>query len=119
MLHRLDPRAGGQLPRRDVPLLHDEQPHRRRVDGRNERFFAERRELAVAELNAECPAPLSDGSVQHLDAQLARIVRELRADRIALELDVLVVVDTQSNVDAFDDARKDPPSRRADRAGAA
>ena len=48
--------------------------------------------------------------MQQLDAQLARVVRELRADRVALELDVLVVVDAEPNVDAFDDARRSVPA---------
>ena len=57
--------------------------------------------------------------VQQLDAQLRGVVREPRSDGVALELDVLVVVDAEPNVDAFDCARRGFPSRRVDRRGAA
>ena len=110
VLDRFDSSAERDLPRFEVELLDHEHAGRRRIDGRHECLVADRRELALAELDAERAAPPTDARVQQLDAQLGRVVREPRSDGVALELDVLVVVDAEPNVDAFDGARQILPA---------
>ena len=98
------------MPRGKIEILDDEYARVGGIDRRDERLVADRGELAVAELHAKGSCPPTDLRLQQLEPELRRIVREARADLLALELDVLVVVDAHAHVDAFDGAPELAPT---------
>ena len=93
---RLEPTADRQAPSLQSELLDEKNADRRGLNRWNERFRADGFKVAVADLQTERARPPSNRLVHELDACFHLVVGEPGPDLPALELDVLVVVHTDS-----------------------
>src|SRR5690606_30524212 len=112
--HTLDARAERCAPRPDIAVLEHEYARRAALDRRDERLFADRLELARAELRAERAGPFAPRRVRDLVAALVRVVPEARRGVAAFDLEMLVIADAEPKLDARELRQPEPFAAQVD-----